>query len=123
MKAPAARDIAARFGSAFALMLGFASLLVFSVPALLYAGNINEFGSPLLALLAPTWLPALAVALVFALLSAVLPARLHLRLMVLVAALCLLVWLQGTMLLWEYGVFDGRRDMLGLLKDRLLRPR
>jgi hypothetical protein len=97
-----------RLGAALVLGVAFASLLAFSLPALMYAGNLAEFGTPFLGLVAPAWLPALAAAVVFALLAAGLPARMHTRLVVLAAALCLLCWLQGTVLVWEYGVFDGR---------------
>ena len=70
-----------RFGAALALALAWTSLLCFSIPALLYAGNRDEFGTPFPQLSAPVLAPALAVAVAFALFAALLPARLHVRAM------------------------------------------
>jgi hypothetical protein len=109
MKASQPASVKSRFGGAFALTLAFASFLCFSLPVLLYTGNRAEFAAPLKELLLPVLTPAVVAVIILASLLALLPQRLHARLMVLLAALCLLCWLQGTLLVWEYGLFDGGR--------------
>ncbi len=98
-----------RFGYATLLSLSAVSFLCFSLPVLLYSGNRAEFATPLAELLVPVLLPAAAFALVLALLVSLLPERPCMRLLVLGNAVCLLLWLQGTVLVWGYGLFDGSR--------------
>jgi len=97
---------AARSTGVALLPLGL--LVVFATLAV-YAGNVDEFGVAY-----PT---ALLVMLPYALLSAValgLPALLlsqqaRMRYESWFCALAILIWLQGNILVWNYGVLDGSR--------------
>lgn len=77
-------------------------------PMLLHGGNAAEFASPLGALLVLYLRPALAW-LAFAALLALLGGRRAVPVLLRAfAALTLLLWLQGSLLVWDYGRLDGR---------------
>lgn len=84
-----------------------ATLLVF-VPFTLYVGNLDEFTAPFLSIT----LIFLPLAILFlglpALISTRLPPQDSIRFNALLAALCIMIWLQGNILVWDYGVLDGR---------------
>lgn len=92
--------------------VGFAAVMALQlavvVPATIYAGNQDEFRTALLGLLA-LYLPSIGALLaVGALCGALLPAAAFRRGLVLTATVCLLFWLQAYLLVWHYGLFDGR---------------
>lgn len=79
------------------------------MPITVYVGNFEEFSAPLaqlLALLVGIWL---LVALIPAFVGLLLTASGNRRFVVVLAGLVLLLWLQGNVLVWNYGVLDGRR--------------
>lgn len=84
-----------------------ANLFLFA-PFTLYTGNVDEFNVPLTSILEEyIWWACLALA------GLPLPAmflRGHRRTawIAFLAALCVLLWLQGNILVWDYGVLDGR---------------
>jgi hypothetical protein len=83
------------------------SICVF-VPLTLYVGNSGEFAASYYDFLL-TILPYAAMIITgFALLGALLDGAAYRRYLGIVAALGLLVWLQGNLLVWDYGVLDGR---------------
>jgi hypothetical protein len=98
---------AGRFRAALALGLAAAALLCFALPLTLYLGNRAEFHAPLAAVLAPLLVAGVLLALAGAALCAVLPAREYPAAMVFAATLVLLAWVQGYVLVWHYGLFDG----------------
>ena len=83
-----------------------ATVTLFATTAI-YAGNASEFSSslpPLLAIILP-YAGGLAVAL--ALMGSLLTKRGQDRYTTFLSALAVLLWLQGNILVWNYGVFDG----------------
>jgi hypothetical protein len=78
------------------------------VPLTLYVGNSGEFAASYYDFLL-TILPYAAIIITgFALLGALLDGTAYRRYLGIVAALGLLFWLQGNVLVWDYGVLDGR---------------
>ena len=77
------------------------------VPFNLYIRNLNEFGSPVWSLLFLMALPVLALMAVIVIAGMFVPRRLYQRYCTLIAVVALLVWLQGNLLVWEYGLLDG----------------
>lgn len=79
-----------------------------SVPLTLYAGNAAEFSVSFPHILA-VYLPYLLLpALGLALLGAVLPTAAFERYIGVLAAIAALTWIQGNLLVWDYGPLDGR---------------
>ena len=76
-------------------------------PLAIYAGNNGEFAASYFDFLRAI-LPYVAIIIGgFALLGALLAGVLHRRCLAVIAALGLLIWLQGHILVWDYGVLDG----------------
>lgn len=92
-----------------ALAVAFPSFsLLLYLPGTIYFSNLGEFTLRLnnLALIfLPIWLLAVTcgVAIIF-----LLPKKSRVRLVSLVFSLGFLLWLQGNLLVWQYGTFDGR---------------
>ena len=77
-------------------------------PLALYAGNSGEFAASYYDLLGAILPYAAIIVAGFGLLGALLNGATYQRSLAVVAALGLLVWLQGNILVWDYGVLDGR---------------
>ena len=93
-------------------LLGFSAILsanafVF-VPFNLYVRNLSEFGSPVLSVFAQIAVPALALAALIIAVGMFVPLKLYRHYCTLVVAVALLVWLQGNILVWDYGLLDGQ---------------
>jgi hypothetical protein len=84
-----------------------AQLFVF-LPLTLYSGNSSEFVASFAAIALKFLRPAAFLILLLALLGGVLPARANTRLRIVLAVLGVVVWLQGNLLVWNYGALDGR---------------
>ncbi|MEX2123344.1 MAG: sulfatase-like hydrolase/transferase [Woeseia sp.] len=102
-------DSADRRLSTVVLAVAFSlfSVLLY-LPGALYFSNINEFSlrlDDLLLIFLPAWLVSVVcgVALVF-----LLPRVVRGRLVSVLFGLGLLLWMQGSLLVWQYGTFDGR---------------
>ncbi len=78
------------------------------VPLALYAGNSGEFAASYDDILRACLPYAATIIAGFGLLGALLYGVPYKRFLAVVAALGLLVWLQGNILVWDYGVLDGR---------------
>ena len=79
------------------------------LPLILFAGNSSEFAISYFDFLAAV-LPTVIILLgVFGSLGALLAGRSHRRYIAILAALGILTWLQGNILVWDYGVLDGRK--------------
>ncbi len=78
------------------------------VPLALYVGNSGEFAASYDDLLGAILPYAAIIVAGFGLLGALLYGVPYQRFLAVVAALGLLVWLQGNILVWDYGVLDGR---------------
>lgn len=93
------------------MAVGPATILViqlfFFMPLTLYVGNTSEFAVPFSAAFR-IWLPlAVIMAGGLTLVVMLLPGSLSRVYFSLVAALSVLVWLQGNLLVWDYGLLDG----------------
>jgi hypothetical protein len=77
-------------------------------PLALYAGNSGEFAGSYYDFLREIMLYAAIVVTAFGLLGSLLVGPLFRRYIAVVAALGLLVWLQGNILVWDYGLLDGQ---------------
>ena len=77
-------------------------------PATIYFGNSAEFVTPIGQLISWWALPAIATLLLVITVGMILPARAYRHYLIVIASLSLLVWLQGNVLAWNYGLLDGR---------------
>lgn len=84
-----------------------ANLFIFA-PLTIYLGNVEEFNAPLTGMLSNYIPPFVVFVLAMALIGFILPALILRRLLSVLAALSLLLWLQGNLLVWDYGVLDGK---------------
>lgn len=78
------------------------------VPLVLYAGNNEEFAASYQEYLFAVLPYAAVLVAVIGLPGALLSGAVFRRYIAVIAALGLLVWLQGNILVWDYGVLDGR---------------
>ncbi len=77
------------------------------VPFTLYVGNLGQFVTPFWSILALYSIPALGILGLLIGCGAMLGEVAYRRYTVLIAAVGLLLWLQGNVLVWEYGLFNG----------------
>jgi hypothetical protein len=73
----------------------------------IYQGNINEFVVPLTSILKIFLLPAFILILVLSAIGLLLPKKSHQRYISILFILGILIWLQGNILVWKYGLLDG----------------
>jgi hypothetical protein len=96
-----------RFAGLLAIVaIPIATVTVF-VSTAIYAGNSEEFSSSLPAILAIILPYAAMLVIAFALLGLLMTKRGRARYTAIVSAVAVLLWLQGNILVWNYGVFDG----------------
>jgi hypothetical protein len=92
--------------------IGLAAILVlhflFLMPITLYTGNLEEFAISLPNILKHYALVGVTLIAVLGLLGAALPQSSFQTYSVILAAICSLLWLQGNILVWDYGLMDGR---------------
>jgi len=78
-------------------------------PISLYIDNIEQFETPLYELIKLCLIPSLSLLLLFILLIKFLPdSEIQHRIAVSLAIFSLLFWFQSNVLLWDYGILDGR---------------
>ena len=83
------------------------TILVFA-PLFIYVGNSGEFAASYFDFLLAI-LPYAAIIIIgFAMLGALLSGAQYRLCLAVVAALGLLTWLQGSILVWDYGALDGQ---------------
>ncbi len=85
-----------------------ASNIFLFVPLTLYVGNPDEFAVSLSTILGLYLRPAIFLIAAFGLIGAFLTESVFRRYLILLAAISLLLWVQGNMLVWEYGLMNGR---------------
>jgi len=83
------------------------NIFIFS-PWSLYLTNIEQFTTSLLEVMKLCLIPALILCLLFVPVFALLPAKNMHRVAALLAMFSILIWFQGNVLLWDYGILDGR---------------
>lgn len=89
------------------LLILVANVFLFT-PFTLYVGNLDEFTAPIWPMLALYGIPALAFTALLMVVGMFLGEARYRRYAVLIATLGLLLWLQGNLLVWEYGLLDGQ---------------
>jgi hypothetical protein len=89
-------------------LCGVLSAIVFVfAPATLYLGNVENFTTPLWVLLRYLAVPGVLLVLLLGLAGGVLVGSSYRRFSVVVATLSVLAWVQGNLLVWEYGPLNG----------------
>ena len=83
------------------------SLIFLFGPFNIYKGNISEFSVSLTSVLGFYLVPALVLLLVLSGIGLILPTNLHRRYVVVLFVIGILIWLQGNILVWKYGLLDG----------------
>ena len=77
-------------------------------PFTIYLGNTEEFSSSIWVVLRLLSIPALSLLIILVIVGWFFPARIKHHYAVVVAILGILVWFQGNVLVWDYGLIDGR---------------
>lgn len=85
-----------------------ASNIFLFVPFTLYVGNLDEFIASFSTILAFYIRPAIFLVAAFGLIGAFLTESAFRRYLILLGAISVLLWAQGNMLVWEYGLMNGR---------------
>ncbi len=98
-----------KLGLAAAVLGCLCTTLLVIVPVIVFASNETEFSAGLVSMLRHVVLPLCLMVAIGALLLAALPEILYRTLVAILLALLVLVYLQGSFMLWDYGVFDGQR--------------
>jgi len=83
------------------------SLIFLFGPFNIYKGNISEFSVSLTSVLGFYLVPALVLLFVLSGIGLILPTNLHRRYVVVIFVIGILIWLQGNILVWKYGLLDG----------------
>jgi len=78
------------------------------VPLTLYVGNVDEFTVPVSSILGLYLRPIIFFIAVFALFGALLNHVMFPRYLAILAVTSILLWIQGNLMVWEYGLLDGR---------------
>ncbi len=85
-----------------------ASNVFLFVPLILYVGNIDEFIASFSTILTFYIRPAIFFIAALTLIGTFLTESVFRRYLILLAAISLLFWIQGNMLVWDYGLMNGR---------------
>jgi len=88
-------------GSAF-----LANLFLF-LPLTLFLGNEKEFSVSFGAILIPYIAPAITLMAIVAIISMLLPRKIFRAFVATIGVLSILVWLQGNLFVWSYGLLNG----------------
>ena len=84
-----------------------ANILLFT-PLTLYVGNVDEFTTSILSILNIYLLPTVTLIALFTLVGVLLARTMFPRYLIILAMTSILLWIQGNLLVWEYGLLDGR---------------
>ena len=82
--------------------------LFFYAPFNIYKGNIGEFGISLSSILGSFLIPSALLTIFLTGVGMVLRKEAHFRYVSTAFVLGVLIWLQGNILLWKYGLLDGQ---------------
>lgn len=93
----------------FPIILILANIFLFG-PFTIYQGNVNEFHTSLISILQQFLVPSLVILLTLFMIGFILPAKIYTRYTVLLLAFGILTWVQGNILLWDYGIL-GKGDI------------
>jgi len=76
-------------------------------PIIIFQGNIDAFGISLVSMLNYFIVPFFLVLALLIFIGILLPEKIHQLFVVLVISLSVLLWIQGTFIVWNLGVLDG----------------
>ena len=93
---------------AMAMAILLAANIFILVPNVLYMGNLDEFVVSLPTILSYYIRPAIFLIVSFGLVGALLPVSIFRIYLVFLGVVNILLWFQGNILIWEYGLLDGR---------------
>jgi len=82
--------------------------IFFFGPFNIYNGNASEFAVSLVSILYLYLLPALVLLTILTGIGLLLPNKLHRRYVAIIFVVGVLIWLQGNILVWKYGLLDGQ---------------
>jgi len=83
------------------------NILVFG-PYTIFRGNLDEFVLPLASILKRFFLPGLILLLILTAVGILLSKKWHQRYISISFVFGMLIWLQGNILIWKYGLLDGQ---------------
>lgn len=86
-------------------MLGCSIFL--SIPYSIYRGNLNEFVAPFTSIVLFFALPFMLITFAITAIGFLTPKEYYQRYVSMLFMCCLLIWLQGNILVWRYGFIDG----------------
>jgi len=104
----------------------FGGITLFIVgPAMVFEGNTAEFSISLLSVYKVLSIPFLIFVITYICVCALLKPKVYEKVNVLFLAIAFLLWLQGTILVWDYGLLDGsdidwsKNDLFGWLDSAI----
>jgi hypothetical protein len=77
-------------------------------PFTIYQGNLDEFSFSLISIIQLFIVPSSIIALVLVVVGYLLPEKPHKLYVSMLFILGILIWLQGNILVWKYGLFNGQ---------------
>ena len=93
-----------KFVTSVSLSVFIVATIFLFLPFTIYKGNISEFIIPLTTILTVFLFPALIIASILCAIGLLLPKELHRRYISILFISGLLIWMQGNILMWDYGL-------------------
>lgn len=107
-----------KFVTSVSLSVFIAATIFLFLPFTIYKGNINEFIIPFTTILTFFLFPALIIASTLCVIGILLPKGLHHRYISILFISGLLIWTQGNILVWDYGLIGKGEVDWTLIKWR-----
>ena len=101
-------SVSQKIGGALPPALLIVLNIFFFGPFNIYNGNASEFAVSLVSILYLYLLPSLVLLSILTGIGLLLPNKLHRRYVAIIFVVGVLIWLQGNILVWKYGLLDGR---------------
>ena len=92
--------------SFFSALMFLSTIFIFG-PVVLYQGNMNDFDLPLLLILGLLLIPFFIALFLLTFTGIILSDKGHQIFVAVLSGLGILLWIQGTFLVWDLGVLDG----------------
>ncbi len=90
------------------IAIAFSIQLFVLLPGTIYIGNLVEFITPPASISMLLLIPMLLSIMTIFATGMLLPSKIHTRFILMVAGLTVLLWIQGSIYVWDYGPLDGR---------------
>ncbi|MBC8459032.1 MAG: sulfatase-like hydrolase/transferase [Deltaproteobacteria bacterium] len=101
-------SVSQKIGGALPPALLIVLNIFFFGPFNIYNGNASEFAVSLVSILYLYLLPSLVLLSILTGIGLLLPNKLHRRYVAIIFVVGVLIWLQGNILVWKYGLLDGQ---------------